>query len=195
MEQRQARGIEQDELQKRLDRVIGWINNCDQKASILLAFVAVVFPLLFSSDFAPRAYKTLFPDFLQFWEKGEGEFSVMRALCFFFVLLSIWFVGKSVYCLLKTLSGRISISDFKDQGLPEKSLIFFGSISKMEYQEYKKALGNPSKDLAIGEDLASQLYVNSKICADKFDSYNKALSFFLWGMLFLCLTYVLLLLV
>lgn len=65
----------------------------------------------------------------------------------------------------------------------------------MEYQEYKKALGNPSKDLAIGEDLASQLYVNSKICADKFESYNKALSFFSWGMLCLCLTYVLLLLV
>lgn len=60
----------------------------------------------------------------------------------------------------------------------------------MEYQEYKKALENPSKDLAIEEDLASQLYVNSKICADKFDSYNKALSFFSWGMLFLCLTYV-----
>ena len=169
MEQSQARGIEQDELQKRLDRVIGWINNCDQKASILLAFVGVAFPLLFSSDFAPRAYKTLFPPFLQFWKKGEGEFSVMRALCFFLVLLSIWFVGKSVYCLLKTLSGRISLSDFKAQGLPKKSLIFFGSISKMEYQEYKKALENPSKDLAIEEDLASQLYVNSKICADKFD--------------------------
>lgn len=65
----------------------------------------------------------------------------------------------------------------------------------MEYQEYKKALENPSKDLAIEEDLASQLYVNSKICADKFDSYNKALSFFSWGMLFLCLTYVSLLFV
>lgn len=54
----------------------------------------------------------------------------------------------------------------------------------MEYQEYKKALENPSKDLAIEEDLASQLYVNSKICADKFDSYNKALSFFRGGCCF-----------
>ena len=66
----------------------------------------------------------------------------------------------------------------------------------MEYQEYKEGTKKiHQKDLAIEEDLASQLYVNSKICADKFDSYNKALSFFSWGMLFLCLTYVSLLFV
>lgn len=30
-------GITKDELTLRLDRVNGWINNCDQKSSILLA--------------------------------------------------------------------------------------------------------------------------------------------------------------
>lgn len=34
----------QADLEDKLDRVIGWINNCDQKASILLAFIGVAFP-------------------------------------------------------------------------------------------------------------------------------------------------------
>lgn len=35
-------GITKDELTLRLDRVNGWINNCDQKSSILLAIEGVV---------------------------------------------------------------------------------------------------------------------------------------------------------
>ena len=39
-----------EELNTRLDRVNGWINNCDQKASILLAFVGAMTAVLCTSD-------------------------------------------------------------------------------------------------------------------------------------------------
>ncbi len=44
-------GITKDELTLRLDRVNGWINNCDQKSSILLAIEGVVLTILCTSDY------------------------------------------------------------------------------------------------------------------------------------------------
>ena len=43
--------ITEDELKSRLDRVNSWINNCDQKASILLAVEGVVLTILCTSDY------------------------------------------------------------------------------------------------------------------------------------------------
>ena len=37
-------------MEKNLDRVINWVNNCDQKASILLALLGLVVTLVFTSD-------------------------------------------------------------------------------------------------------------------------------------------------
>lgn len=183
----------QTDLEAKLDRVIGWINNCDQKASILLAFIGVAFPLLISSDFATNTYKELISDFLYYLQNGEGEFSLIRFLCFLFTILSILGLGASFWLLLSALSGRIAPLNYREAGLTTKSLIFFGHISKMKYWSYKTALHNQSADAAIN-DLISQLYINSKICQTKFTAYNNALCWLKWGILFLLATFILLLL-
>ena len=40
-----------ESLIKRLEHVNNWINNCDQKAGILLAFMGVLLPLILTADF------------------------------------------------------------------------------------------------------------------------------------------------
>ena len=186
--------MKQDELQNRLDRVIGWINNCDQKASILLAFIGVAFPSLISSDFTIKVYQEIISDLIHYWKEGEGNFSCIRCICSLCTILSILLFGASIYCILNTLSGRVSSSDFKEPGLTTESLVFFGSISSMEYKVCKKSLRNQSEEEIIN-DLMSQLYVNSKICAIKFESYNKALRYLRWGIPALLVTFILLLLI
>ena len=57
-------GITKDELTLRLDRVNGWINNCDQKSSILLAIEGVVLTILCTSDYISFIHQQLiFPIF------------------------------------------------------------------------------------------------------------------------------------
>ncbi len=189
-----AKKMTQTDLEDKLDRVIGWINNCDQKASILLVFIGVAFPLLFSSDFATNTYKELISDFLYYLQKGEGQFSLIRFLCSLFTILSILGLGVSFWFLLSALSGRIDSSIYAEDGLRTESLIFFGSISKMKYIDFEANFSKQSKDTAIN-DLTSQLYINSKICQTKFTAYNNALCWLKWGILFLLATFILLLLV
>lgn len=177
----------QTDLEDKLDRVIGWINNCDQKASILLAFIGVAFPLLFSSDFATNTYKELISDFLYYLQNGEGQFSLIRFLCFLFTILSILDLGVSFWFLLSALSGRIDSSIYAEDGLRTESLIFFGSISKMKYIDFETNFSQQSKDTAIN-DLTSQLYINSRICQTKFAAYDNALCWLKWGILFLLAT-------
>lgn len=43
--------ITKEELTLRLDRVNSWINNCDQKSSIILAIEGVVLTILCTSDY------------------------------------------------------------------------------------------------------------------------------------------------
>lgn len=186
--------MKQDRLQNRLDRVIGWINNCDQKASILLAFIGVAFPLLVSSDFATNTYKELISDFLHYCKKGEGAFSFVRFFCFIFTTLSVFGLGTSFVYLLNALLGRVSSLEYKESGLITKSFIFFGSLSKMTYSECNKGFRSQTKSNEI-DDLISQLYINSKICQTKFDAYNKALCYLKLGVLFLLATFITLLLI
>ena len=48
-----------EELNTRLDRVNGWINNCDQKANILFAFAGALAAVLISSDIIKCGYDYL----------------------------------------------------------------------------------------------------------------------------------------
>ena len=62
----------------------------------------------------------------------------------------------------------------------------------MEYIDFETNFSKQSEDTAIN-DLTSQLYINSKICQNKFTYYNNALYWLKWGILFLLATFILLL--
>ena len=51
--------ITKEELTLRLDRVNSWINNCDQKSSIILAIEGVVLTILCTSDYISFIHQRL----------------------------------------------------------------------------------------------------------------------------------------
>ena len=69
------------ELNQRLDRVNAWINNCDQKAGILLAFCGAFIAVLLTSDVIGKGYRYLVEPFYDYWLYGVyATFSYKKTL-------------------------------------------------------------------------------------------------------------------
>ena len=56
--------------------------------------------------------------------------------------------------------------------LVKTSYIFYGTISQMKYDDFKK------EGVEFEEDLKSQIYVNSQTATTKFENYNEGLFWF-----------------
>ena len=52
--------IKREDLEIRLDRINGWINNCDQKTSILMAIEGVVLTIFCTSDYISLIHKRIY---------------------------------------------------------------------------------------------------------------------------------------
>lgn len=51
--------INREDLEIKLDRINGWINNCDQKTSILMAIEGVVLTIFCTSDYISLIHKRI----------------------------------------------------------------------------------------------------------------------------------------
>ena len=80
----------------------------------------------------------------------------------------------SCYYLFRTIWANIDYEKMREENprLVKKSYIFWGSISGMTYDEFKQ------EEVDYNDDLKSQVYVNSKIAAAKFQNYNEGLFWF-----------------
>lgn len=169
-----------EELQHTYDTVNMWTNNCDQKAGILLAITGVIITILVSSDFMKILRAYIFNPFMDYWTGNcELAFSWSRFNVFFLLLISTIMLIMSCHYLFKTITANIDYQKLREDNpeLMNKSHIFFGTISKMSYEDFKK------DDVNYLEDLKSQIYVNSIIASNKFLNYNKSLywfKFLLW---------------
>lgn len=169
-----------EELQHIYDTVNMWTNNCDQKAGILLAIIGVIITILVSSDFMKNLRVYIFSPFMDYWTgNSELAFSWSRFNVFFLLLISTIMLIMSCHYLFKTISANNDYQKMREDypELVNKSYIFFGEISKMSYEDFKK------DEVNYLEDLKSQIYVNSKIASNKFLNYNKSLywfKFLLW---------------
>ena len=70
------------------------------------------------------------------------------------------------YYLFGAIKANVDYKKLVDEnpGLEKTSRIFFGEISKISYEEYKKVT------IKQEEDLKSQIYVNSKIVTEKYNN-------------------------
>ena len=164
-----------DDLQHTYDTVNSWVNNCDQKAGILLTVVGVAMTILATSDFLKCLRTYIFVPFVKYWsEETDLTFSWSRFAVFVLLLIAAAMLIASCFYLLKAISANIDYDDERKKypSMVKSSYIFFGSICKMSYDDFKK------EEVDYLDDLRSQIYVNSKIATAKFKNYSEGLYWF-----------------
>ena len=164
-----------EDLHHTFDVVNLMVNNCDQKAGILLTVVGVAITILATSDFLKDLRTYIFTPFVKYWtEENDLAFSWSRFTVFFLLSIGVAMLILSCHYLFKAISANIDYKKLSNEykGLVKNSYIFFGTISKMSIDEFKK------EDVDYIDDLKSQIYVNSIIANAKFQNYNKGLFWF-----------------
>ena len=146
-----------DFLQSTLDRIIGFVNSCDVKASIVLGIFGIVVGGLLSDSILSIILCNL-----NIAIGSDGLIATFYLVLFALSSLSI-LIG--LFSLIGAISAKIKPSK-KD------SKIYFVDIAENANEEsYKKKLV-PLKEKELNDDLISQIYINSEICTRKYKRYN-----------------------
>lgn len=155
-------------MQNTLDRIIGFINNCDTKASIILALIGVIVTVIFSGNMPDK--------FLQIYGKEKEISSCGSILYIILCLASVIAVVVGMLFLAAVLFARIT-------GSNKDSKIYFGDIAEnINAESYIEKVKSITVDTYI-EDIARQIYINSKICKKKYHFYNTGLVVGLVGLI------------
>ena len=181
--------LDEDEMERNLDRINMWIGNCDQKASFLLAFLGVAATIFLTSDVVSKIKGILITPFVDYWRNGIGTFSIYRLLIAVSLVIGSICILASLVHLLFSLMAKTDYSKFQQPGMEKRSVLFYLHIASMNYSEFSRAENDRYNDLR------SQAYVNSCICTDKFKHYRKALNLVLFALPFLTIALLLILFV
>lgn len=158
----QQRTVSVNEAKDILDRCIVFIGNCDNKSSIVLSLVGIIVAIVFSDDRVAK-YIAVSKTVFQFRHWFD---------CLFFIggvaaLLSL-FAG--IFHLIWSLKAKV-------QTIPAQadSVLYFGAIAKNStFDAYKKkVIAIDNEDLV--NDYIKQIYINSRICSNKYQNYNRGL--------------------
>lgn len=171
--------LDEDALQKRLLLINSWISNCDQKAGLILAATSVLLPIVASnSDLLETTQKTVnnLREILNVGVEVIYSLVFILTLALFIILLS-----TCIFYLFKCLEGKVDSSVFSEKELQTESLLFFQTIAKKSFKQYKTEI-KQINEKKIFEDYLSQIYINSKICTVKFTNYNKGLKYLKWSL-------------
>ena len=143
-----------------LDMVNTAIERIDTKVSIALAVVGVLIGSVFAVEF---------PDDFRFWDQIRNleELSVLE-VCSVLCVACLFVSGAlALTCFVLAILSRSS----KDA---ERSVFFFGSISKMKLDAYRNRVNRMNnKQLLL--DIEKQIHLCSEICVKKSKWYNAGL--------------------
>lgn len=161
--------VTKEDLYKNLDVINQWINNSDNKASIILGLVGILLTIIFTTgNITSQTTKIMKELFL------NTNFSD--------ILYLIFFLGSICICILGLCDLiKVLIPTLKMKTNKIKSYMFFGSIScYTSFNEYKEDLLKSTEE-DIFEDLLNQVYQNSIICNKKYENFAKGIKYFLVG--------------
>lgn len=148
-----------DKLHLTLDRIIGFISNCDTKVSFWFSFFGAILTIL-------STLKTPTKEAIKSVLCANPRNITDNVMLIVFLVAAVFFVIGLCF-LSKALMAKITNNEDR------KSNIFFGHIASHENQQaYLGRLEATNLNKYI-EDLVSQIYINSKICEQKFKNYNK----------------------
>lgn len=130
--------------------------------------------VLFATDFVDGVRKDIVSPFCDYWKcPNLYVFSLPRCLFFCLLVLVIIVCIETSFYSLKTISATTDSKRINgdNPSLVSKSYLFFQTVADMNYADFKEFGGEEKYQ----DDLTSQIYINSKICAAKFAQYKKAL--------------------
>ncbi len=160
--------VSNEMLEKTLDRTIGFIANCDSKVSYLLSAVGIILTILF----------TVKPTNLTFLKTAlnSNDSYVFLGFGVLGFILSAFYFLKGIYHLSQALTAQTGLHSENS-----KSMIFFGAISAQGgSQNYLLSINK--SEYSYREDLACQIFLNSKICDEKFKRYNNGFRLILFNL-------------
>lgn len=150
-----------------------WTSNCDSKVSYILTINGVILTIILTSENSKFLYHTLrYSPTAKICDiTNITMFFEFIALLAFLTCLLISFVYA-----FRALKARLNPNDFSESTELNDSNIYWGTISKKKFIDYKNAIYSINDDL-LKADLVNQVYVTSKICNKKFERYNNSLRF------------------
>lgn len=158
-----------------LDRIIGFINNCDIKASISLGLFGVIITIFFTTNGGVK--------FVDIIKRVIVAVSFCDILFLISLSIAVIMFVFGLWKLISVLSASIKLSG-KD------SIIYFKDIAENQdcNQYYSKFIA-ANKNIIL-KDFIAQIHINSKICSRKFGLYNKGLYCSLGGLVLFILLFI-----
>lgn len=156
---------------KTYEQVSGWINNCDSKASIMIALIGVFLSIVFTSDYLLEGITEELKVIIGLFSGNSSCRTWGSVILIILLGVSAFYFIKALRSLFVVLYARLD--DSRKEENP--SVSFYKSIGEHSYREYKQLVINiPEKKLT--EDKLRQVHDCSKICTQKFLNYNKGVS-------------------
>lgn len=157
-QQQENRVYTKEDAYQSLEIINTWISNIDTKVSFALAFVGVIIGMILGTDI-PKALKRV-GEVSKLAELSGCEILAAVLVCVLYIVSFL-----SVICFMLAIVARVKNLN------STSSIFFFGSIGKMNLQNYKEKIKQLT-DQQIIEDLEEQIHTNSKICSQKTRWYN-----------------------
>lgn len=159
--------IDKDILINTRENIMFWIENCDNKSSILLGFIGVVLTIVLATgplaDISANIMGIL------------NYFSLLGFIYIVLILFSVIFFILGIYYVIRSLIAKTTIKNVRKKNIVENSLLHFSTLNKIESgSEFLEKLLKYDEESYI-KDLASQILINSYICDEKFKNYNTGL--------------------
>jgi hypothetical protein len=176
---------DKQEMVRTLENINFWISNCDTKISFALAFAGVIVGLFFAN----KEIANIIPII--------SSLNLQSFLIIIITLLSIAFLFCLILAIVfffKGLKGKLDSSEYKQKGMAKKSILYFGTIEMMDFNEFKEETQLLSEE-KLDNDYLSQIHINATICKAKFKNYNKGVNCLIFSVILFILFNVLMLFV
>ena len=157
-----------------LDRNIGFVTNCDNKTSVVLAAFGVLLAIILTNEGLNEIF-----NIVNVCIATKTFCSMLYLLCFIGAIFSmVWgMFNLGSVLIAKTSEEAIGRKD-------ENSCIFFAGIRKNgNYNTYHQKFRAMSKEDLLN-DLIEQIYINADIASVKYATYNRGLRRTIVGFIF-----------
>jgi len=154
-----------------LDRNIGFVTNCDNKTSIVLAVFGVLLAIILTNEGLNEIF-----NIVRTCIATMTFCSILYLLCF---VGAIFVMVLGMFNLASVLAAKTSEEVIGRKN--ENSRIFFTGIRKSgDYNTYAQRYYEMSKEDLL-KDLIEQIYINADIAFIKYGTYNQGLKHIIIG--------------